>query len=72
MIDLADSRDETVAELEIYDADDDEIITSRDVLRSDFNAAFEYHDFAIEFDTETGARIDSKQGSTGETSATCA
>ena len=51
MIDLADSRDETVVKLEIYDADDDEIITSRDVLRSDFNAAFEYHDFAIEFDT---------------------
>ena len=53
MVDVADSRNETVVRLEIYDADADEIIASRDVLRSDFNSAFEYHDFTIEFDTQS-------------------
>jgi len=50
LIDFVDSREEVVATIEVYDADADEILASRDVRRVDFNAAFAYQDFSVDFD----------------------
>ncbi|MEE2788985.1 MAG: hypothetical protein VX589_16740 [Myxococcota bacterium] len=50
MVDVADDREERVAIIDIFDADADEIITSRPILRSDFGRSFQYQDFTLDFD----------------------
>ncbi len=50
LVDVADARDERVVTLDVYDADTDEILATRDIPRSAFGAAYEWRDFTLDFD----------------------
>ena len=50
MIDVADSRAEEVATIDVYDADLDQVLVSKSIKRSDFKANFTYQDFELKFD----------------------
>ena len=62
LIDVVDSREEVVATIEVYDADQGEFLAQRDLRRADFLAPMTYQDFALEFEMEgrVGHRMETR------------
>ena len=62
MIDVVNERPEIVATMDIFDADTGEIIAIQDILRSQFEAPFQYQDFNINFNNidREGHRLETR------------
>jgi hypothetical protein len=54
LIDEVNSQNNRIVTLEVYDFTTDQIIRSRDIYRQDFVSNFEYQDFSLDFNYESG------------------